>query len=224
MKEFKIRCSQIGKIMTNGRGKNAGMGQTAKTYCETWLKEQIYNRRNEFSSKYTDKGNECEEDSIDFIADYLDLGFAIKNEQFFENDFMCGTPDILQGDLVIDAKNSWDCFSFPLFESDISNKDYWYQLQGYMALTDRNKAKLIYVLSNTPEHLIEAEARRFCFKNGLADLDEGVFEKCYNSMTYDNIKSKHRIKIFDIERDDKIIESIELRVNECREYIKSLIY
>ena len=31
----------------------------AKTYCRTWLKEQLYDRRKGFSSKYTDKGNTC---------------------------------------------------------------------------------------------------------------------------------------------------------------------
>ena len=41
MKEFKIRCSAIGKIMTNPRSKTETLSKTTKTYLEEWSKEQI---------------------------------------------------------------------------------------------------------------------------------------------------------------------------------------
>ena len=43
--EFKIRCSAIGQIMTNGRSGD-GLSQTAKSYCENWVKEKIYSKEN----------------------------------------------------------------------------------------------------------------------------------------------------------------------------------
>ena len=57
MKEFKIRCSAIGKIMTNARSKTETLSKTTKTYLEEWSKEQIYKRKKEVFSKYIDKGN-----------------------------------------------------------------------------------------------------------------------------------------------------------------------
>ena len=84
MKEFKIRASACGQIMGV-----KGLGKTGENYVKTWLKEQIYDRKKEFTSKYTDKGLIVEDNSLDFIADELKIGFIVKNEQFYENDFCC---------------------------------------------------------------------------------------------------------------------------------------
>jgi len=217
--KFICRASQIGAIMTNARSKNEILGQTAKTYCENWLKEHLYNRKKEFSNKYTEKGIAVEDKSIEFISDKLGI-MMLKNEQYFENDFISGTPDLITNDLVIDVKNSFDPFTFPLFNSVIPNKDYYYQLQGYMALTGKNKAKLIYTLMDTPEHIIERECNYYCRSNDLDELE--LYESFKNKMTYSDVEEKYRIKIFDIERDDKIIEEINQRVLDCRYYINSL--
>ena len=129
---FKIRCSAIGQIMTNDRsGKR--MGKTAQSYCEQWLKEQIYQRRYELTSKYTNKGNSVEQESIDFAASVLGWGMTFKNEQPAHNDFMTGTADIVTMRVVRDMKNSWDCFTFTLFD-DEPTKDNILLVQGYMEL------------------------------------------------------------------------------------------
>ena len=226
MKEFLINCSQIGKIMSEPRSKKdkeAGLlSKTAQSYCKDWVKEQIYSRRKEFTSKYTDKGNIMEDHSIDIISDHLGLGMLLKNEQRSENGIMTGTPDIITKELIIDVKNSWDCFTFPLFAEEIPNKDYYYQLQGYMNLTGKWKAKLIYVLSNTPDHLIDREAYYYCKNNGYDEVDNDILTEFYDKMTYDNIDSEYRIKIFDIERDQEVINEINAQVEKCRNYIKTL--
>ena len=216
MKEFKIRASACGQIMGV-----KGLGKTGENYVKTWLKEQIYDRKKEFTSKYTDKGLIVEDNSLDFIADELKIGFIVKNEQFYENDFFQGTPDVVLKDLIIDVKNSWDCFSFPLLEDEIPNIDYFYQLQVYMALTGRKKAKLIYVLSDTPENLIEKEAYWWCKNNGYDELDADIYDAFVKKMTYSEIPNNLKMKIFDIDYDEKVIEKIKERVLECRNLIKS---
>jgi hypothetical protein len=221
--EFKIRCSQIGKIITMPKSKAAKeageLSSGAKTYCETWLKEQLYSRRKEFSSKYTQKGNEVEDNNIDFVAEFYDYGMLAKNEEYYTNEFLTGTPDVITKDTVIDIKSSWDCFTFPLFDTDIPNSDYYWQLQGYMALTGLNKASLIYVLSDTPMHLIEKEAYFYCKNNGYDELDMDILKEFVNKMTYSKIYNKLRVKRFDIEKDEKAIKLIENRVLACRNYI-----
>ena len=218
MKEFKIRCSQIGKIMS-ASGK---LIDGNKSYCETWLKEQLYGRRKEFTSKTTEKGNIVEDESIDFIGEMLDLGFVFKNEKHFENEYMTGTPDILLPDLIIDAKNSWDCFTFPLFEDELPTKDYYWQAQGYMHLTGIKKYKVVYVLSDTPLNIIEKEAYWYCKNNGYDDLDMDIFKQFEEKMTYKNIPNNLKIKSFDIEKNEEDIKKAIEKVTFCREYIKSL--
>lgn len=219
MKEFKIRCSAIGQIMS-ASGK---LIDGNKTYCDTWLKEQIYGRRKEFTSKTTQKGNIVEDNSIDFIADQLNLGFLLKNEKSYEDAFMTGTPDIVIKDLIIDAKNSWDCFTFPLFEQDLPTPAYYWQAQGYMNLTGVNKYKVAYVLSDTPQNLIEREAYWHCKNNGYDDLDIDIYKEFEAKMTYSNISNKLKIKVFDIERNDADIHKIIDKVIMCREYINQQI-
>jgi len=223
IKPFKIRCSAIGQIMTNPRSKTELLSETTKKYCKTWLLEQIFNRRKEFSNKYTEKGIQNEDEGLDFIAKMLNYGMLIKNDEFYYNDFIEGTPDALLPILVIDDKNSWDCFTFPLLETEIPNIDYYYQLQGYMELTGKKQAKLIYTLTDTPEHLIERECRNWCYKNGY-DLDLDIFNEFKSKMTYPDIEDRFKIKIFDIDYDENIIKSIFERVVLCRNYIETLIF
>jgi len=222
MKQFKIRASACGQIMTNDRsGKN--MGKTVQTYCETWLKEQLYNRRKEFSNKYTQKGLIVEDNSLDFVADQLKLGMLIKNEQFFENDFMTGTPDAILKDLIIDVKNSWSWDTFPLFESEIPNKDYYYQAQCYMELTGKKRFKLIYVLSDTPDNLIVQAVRSYVYQNGLDEIDVDLYDLFVAKMTYSDVPDTLKIKVYEIEYDELIIEAIRKRVEDCRLYISELL-
>jgi len=201
---------------------NKELPQTAKTYVEIWVKEQLYSSKKEFSSKQTQKGNECEDESIDFIADMLGLGMLMKNNEYFENDFITGTPDVLI-DYIIDVKNSWDCFTFPLFANAVPNQDYDWQLTGYMWLTGKTNAKLIYVLSDTPAHLIEKEAYYYCKSNGYDELDMDVYLKFVENMTYKNVDSKLKIKVFDIKRDEAKIQAIRERVLLCRKYKDELL-
>lgn len=197
MKQFYIRCSAIGRIMTEPRNKNEELSETAKSYCKEWLTEQIYNKKKEIQNKYLTKGIECEQLGIDRLNETFKEMY-IKNEKEFENDYITGTPDIVGNDLIIDIKNSWDCFTFPLFEKDIPNKDYYWQLQGYMALTGKEKAQLVYVL-------------------------EDYIDEYSNVYDYLGVDNKYRIKVFDTEIDYEAIELINSKVRKCRAYITNLI-
>lgn len=199
MKLFKARASSSGKLMTKPRSKSEVLSKTTKSYLEEWTKEQIYGVRKNIQSKYLTKGNEVEDDAIVYASAEKGWLFAEKNEEYFEDDYFCGTPDVILEDKIIDIKSSWDCFSFPLFYNGIPNKDYYYQLQTYMHLTGKRKAQLVYVLMNTPEEL--------------------TFEESHD---YSEINSKYRIKIFDIEYDGDVIYELAQQVKKSRQYINGI--
>lgn len=198
LREFKIRASAVSQIMTNPRSKSESISQTCKSYLETWVKEQIYGVEKQIKSKYLTKGIDVENLSIDYYAEQYNLGFVLKNQDYFENDFMNGTPDLIHEGFIYDFKSSWDCFTFPLFDTDY-DKGYWMQLQVYMHLTKVNKGKLVYTLQNTPDELV---------------WDEPI--------DYSGLSSKYRIKEFEFDYDPEFIQSVEQRVLECREYINYL--
>jgi hypothetical protein len=215
MKQFKCRASALGEIMGV-----KGLGKTGETYVKSWLKEQVYNRRVEISSKYLSKGLIMEDAGIDLYNEYAGI-FSVKNEQFFENDFICGTPDIILKDEIIDIKCPYDFSTFPLFEKEIPNMDYYYQLQGYMWLTGRKSANLVYTLVDMPEHLIEREAKSKSFQLGY-DFEEVLIDLS-KKLTYSDISIDKKIKCFKIDYNEQIIDKIKTRVEECRNYINSLI-
>lgn len=202
---------------------NPELPKWAKTYCKDWLKGQLLDYRHEFSSKYTDKGNIMEDESIDFIAEQLGYGFLMKNEEYLSNEWMEGTPDVRLIGLIIDAKNSWDASTFPMFETDLPNDNYYWQMQTYMELDDKPRAKLIYTLMDTPDHLIERDARYDSIRQGYEELEKSVYERFVKNLTYKNIDPKLKIKVFDIERNDVDIQKIKDRVIECRKYIEQLL-
>jgi hypothetical protein len=224
---FKIRCSQISQIMTEPKlksDKEAGnLSETAKTYCQNWVKEKLYMRFKEFSTKYTQKGLEVEGDAIKYIAEQLNLGLVFKNEERFENDWLVGTPDLIIADAVIDNKSSWDCFTFPLFDTE-PEKAYWWQLQGYMALTGKQKAMLIYTLMDAPQWIIDSEVEKELRFNRI-NLDEvtwDVREQMSNKYRYQHLTHDLRLKIFEIKRDNEAIEKIYTQVQKCQKYIDFL--
>lgn len=220
---MKIRCSAIGKIMTNPKTKAETLSQTTKTYLQELAVEEVYGIRKEFSSRYTDKGNEVEELSIALCNDVLNLGFIYKNEEHFTNDWITGTPDVNTNEILLDVKSSWDATTFPFFDIELTNKSYFYQMQGYMWLTDKDQSLLCYCLVDTPLQIVEDEIRREHWKASLIEesLDLRQFVELKHIFTH--IPKEKRLKTFKIERDDQVIEAIKTRIEECREYYNDLI-
>ena len=201
---------------------NPELPKGAKTYCELWLKEQVYKRKKRFSNKYTKKGNATEQESIDFVADYLGHGLLIKNEERKIGEFIEGECDVDYKEWIYDVKNSWDCFTFPLYETEIPESDYYGQGQGYMFLWGKKKYKLIYVLSDTPMELIEKEAYYWGRDHGYREVDEDILQEFFEKMTYQDVPDELKIKIFEFDYDQSYIDELETRVKMCREYIDTL--
>ena len=192
----------------------------AETHLRNWSKSKLYGRSKEIGSKYLIKGNAVEEQAIDLLAEYMGEGFLFKNEQQFEDDHITGMPDVIRADRVIEIKSPWDWSTFPAFESKIPESNYFWQCQGYMALTGKDFAQLCYVLCDTPEEQIYKEAKYKAYELGC-DTDD-IIEDIAKGLTYGDIQLESRVKIFDIPRDEKAIENIRRRVEACRVFLSGL--
>lgn len=225
---FIVRCSGIGQIMTNPRNKTdiaAGkLSATCITYVHAWIKSQpeFYNREKNFRSKYTLKGNMCENDSIQFASKYYGWGNVEKNTERKTNSFLTGEGDIILLDSVEDIKNSYSESTFPLFYNEIPIDGYGFQLQGYMELYNKPKSGLVYTLMNAPEKMIEREARARMYELDLDEMEAELYDEVEAEMTYDTIPDELRIKRFGLDRDTKVMELVSDRVDLCRKYILSL--
>ena len=208
--------------MTSPRSKNEILSQTAKTYVEEQVLLAKYGIRKTFSSRYTDKGNLVEDESIRIASEALELGFLIKNDEHFSNEWLTGTPDVNTDDLLLDVKSSWDATTFPFFATEIPTKDYYYQLQGYMELTGKTEALLVYCLVNTPEDMVQDEIRRAHWNANLLEESLDLIDEVQKRHNFDHIPDNRRVKVFEVERDDEVIEQIKERVELCREYYETL--
>lgn len=225
MRIFKVRCSGISQIMTNPKEKGAMLSKTCISYLEKWLKEQpeFYNRSHEIKSKYFDKGNSCEIESMEFAAKVYKWGMVSKNTERRENDFIEGECDIVLAKQIVDIKNSWSDETFPLFDEELPIKGYDSQLQGYMDLWNKEAASVVYTLMDAPEYLVEKEARFKSYEMGLEEVPAELYDQIKADMTYSNLPDSLRIKMFSVIRNDAFIKSVYERVKLCRTYIEGMV-
>lgn len=226
-----FRCSSLGHIMTEPRGKTETLSESCKTHLVDVYVANKYNRRQDLQNKYISKGLMAEEDSITLYS-RVKKRFFLKNEQHLSNEFIKGTPDMFTGleithsDIVIDVKTSWDLYTFFRVHTQDINKMYYWQLQGYMALTGASKALLVYCLVNTPDVIINDEKRRLLWKMGVVtDENPDFIEACKeleHAMTFDDIPRHERVIEFEIERNDADIYKLYSRVKQCRTYLNTL--
>jgi len=223
MKDLLFRCSSLGKLMTDPRTKSETLSETAKSYIQDLFKERELGIYKEFSSRYTDKGLEMEDEAIQFASEVLNWDFVVKNEVRFNNEWLTGEPDINTDNLLADIKCSWSGSTFPLFDETLKNKDYYYQLQGYMMLTGHETSELVYCLMNTPHQIVEDEVRRQHWKLNLIDEDLDVRQAVQEMHNFDQIPNNLRVKRFIVEKDEASQQKIKERVEVAREYYQQLL-
>ena len=193
----------------------------AKSFIKEIVLFDKYGIRQEINNKYLDKGLEVEDLSIELASIVLDTGFLMKNDERFTNEYLTGEPDVLEP--LIDVKSSWSAATFPFFDDTLKNKLYEWQLKGYMMLTGKKEAWLVYALINTPMQLVEDEMRRVSWKRGeLGEVSEEVEREVLSFHTFDDIPVEKRVKAFKVEYTEadekKIIEKVEL----ARKYYNSI--
>ena len=194
-KIYRHRASAAGLLLTNGKDE-LKLGAAMTTHLKKWFAEQKSGVREEIRSKYFDKGNMCEADAIDITAERLGLGILEKNLVHFNDEHFQGTPDVYTDELVIDTKCSWDYTTFLDAVTSPINKDYEAQLQVYMHLLGLKKAKLVYVMLDTPAE---------------ANYGEDIF--------YSHLPINERFFAFDLEYDPKMIAAMQEKVDNARTFL-----
>lgn len=229
-KEILFRCSSLGHLMTESRDKKSPIGKTLQTHLiEKWVQEK-YGRKSDVYSRAINKGLMVEDASIALYGRVKGRFFK-KNEERISNDFICGTPDLFEGPsirqatLIPDIKSSWDIFTFFRNKQDGPvNKMYYWQLQGYMALTGADKSLLAYCLIDTPDTLIESEKRKMAWNMGIIDPDaefSSHFDDLERNMRYDDIPDEDRVIEIEVQRNQADIDRLYQRVVEARIWIET---
>ena len=193
----KFRASSLAEIMTDPKSKDELLSVGGKTCVETIAKQLIYGYTETVSSKYTDKGIQVEDASIELYNSVMFTNH-LKNTERKTNDWITGEADIVDGPKIIDIKSSWSLSTFPVTAAQGINKTYEWQLRAYMWLWNVDFAAVAYCLVDTPEDLIKWEAPELHYVRHIAPelrltlvqytrdkaLEEKIKARCEAANTY----------------------------------------
>jgi hypothetical protein len=205
--------------MTDGR-KPGTIGETCKKYLNEIYISKVYNRTNEISSKFMEKGTLVEEDSMSLLSETRNKLYLKYKGAPLKNELICGTPDIKSG---IDIKSSWNIHTF--FNAELTKANEW-QAHGYMMLTGLQEWEIVYVLVSAPKHLIEREERSLFYKMGVESEEDPTYQmakaELHRNMVFDDITKEKRVKTFIVKHDQEKINALENRILECRELLNEM--
>lgn len=205
MREILIRCSSLGKIMTEPKTLKEGpLSVGAKTYIRELAQQEILGVDFEFSSKETQKGIEVEDESIALLNRVRGLSLA-KNTERRSNGLISGECDLYDAERKRghDLKSSWSAKTFPGWVVDCEDKLYEWQMRGYMWLWDADEWEVNFVLLDTPERLI-----------GFEPLQMHVVS---------HIPEHMRLTSWTIQRDFAKERAIAEKVKAAREYYAEVV-
>ena len=187
--------------------------------CRTWIKkiaqEAFYGYKTQVNSKYCDKGNMVEDDSIELLNSVLftDYKKNVDRKQAHHADgvdWLTGECDIYSASdrLIRDIKSSWSIETFPAFQEDAEKKiklaGYDWQMRGYMILWNASKAIIDVCLVDTPPEL-------------LSDYDNWELHEV------EHIAPEKRITSVVVERSESIEVEIMERYNAANKFYKECI-
>ena len=146
------------------------LSQGAKTLIEEIIDEKVYQYKDQFWSKETDKGNAVEDEAIElynriFFTNYSKTVDGDKYA-YLDTPLMHGHPDVVDADRlkVLDIKSSYTKKTFPKTEEKASKKvkesGYDWQVKAYLWMLrqmtglDWRDGEVAYMLCNTPEELL----------------------------------------------------------------------
>lgn len=159
MRDLLIRCSSLGRLMTEPRTKSEGiLSKGAKTLIRELARQDILGVDFEISTKEMEKGIECEPDSIALLNRVLGLSLS-KNTERKNAHGITGECDLFDPHTRrgYDLKTSWSSRTWPAFAADAEDSVYEWQDRAYMMLWDADAWETDYALVDTPDRLIGYE-------------------------------------------------------------------
>lgn len=230
-KNYKFRPSELYKIMAEPRSKNDVLSETTLTYLSELYIEIRTRRRKIVSTDAMDLGIEREEEAINLYNTVKQTKHK-KNEKTLENNYLRGTPDIIDkfDKKIIDIKIPQDIFTYPKFKLVLNPADkelkpeYYWQMQGYLALTGFKIAQVVYVLLDLPEWYINKQLKNkyyFLTEKGLTEEQINEQLNLYEQQirlnsTYLDLNDEDRIFIYNIERNEEDVQKIYSKIELIR--------
>jgi len=229
IKQFKMRASAADLLLVKPTGNYIQIGVSAGTltHLQKWLLQQIRGRQSQIYAKSIMKGHLKENDSLKRMAKKFGIPELLKNEQYYENQYFCGTPDTPlfpynAKKTVADAKSAKNEDTMPYWGSPVLKKNET-QVQVYMELMGAEQGFVCYCLENPTEQDLDWMARQHCILNGYDEVNEEVWEEVMQIHGMDVFPDEMRIVSFPVTPDPAIIEQLQNGVIACRKALETVV-
>lgn len=202
-------------------------------YLMEWYAWKVYGKKavdkESMEMIPTEKGKKVEAASI-ILLSKVEGKMYQKNDQRIENDFLCGEPDVYEGEdimaatAVTDMKNSLD---YPKFLKQINTpleNKYIKQIKGYGNITGAQDLSITRTLVSFPDEMIMDYQDRIARKMGVIDRDTDSFQEIWQqweqSMIFDDIPMNlrvHKTKVEPFTSEEQTF--LYDRVKYCRDWL-----
>ncbi len=229
------RLQDCEKVLATVKNEPLPLSDGTKSFLTSLYAEIKYGKWNptkDIGNKYTAKGKAAEKDSI-ILVSTLEGEFYEKNDLLVENHWLRGTPDIIVGsdpynaEKIIDVKTPWDCETFfSNLNSETVDPIYYFQMQGYMAITNAPFAEVHFCLVNIPDDMLNSEKMKLFNRSGaMFDTDPAYLKdeaRLVKNLTFDDMAIEERRIKFTIPRNEEDIQRIYRKVEKCRPYLEEI--
>lgn len=204
---------------------DSALSAGGKTHCEEVWNENHYQFRKEFSNKYTRKGEQKEDASIQALSEYLEV-FAEKNETYLKNDFIGGTPDVRleYPRCTIDCKNVYYPDGLKIHNPHAEESDYIWQVHAYNWLDGKERGYVARILMNPPEEQLKGQIWDHWKKSGgIGEPSEDFAMTIEHMYDFESRLPVHeRVRLFEVVTTEDDIKAMQIAVNLFREYYDEL--
>lgn len=174
------------------------------------------------------KGLVKEKDAIQLVTDAFEIPLfrdkrRMKNDRLAAQMDVFDAPKIETSNRVYEIKNCSDLGSFfRQMKAPLKKNDYL-QMQGYLAVTDKEQGEIFYCLTEYPEQVIQEQRDilmvQMCPDGVVTQKFEEHWEFAERKMRYLDMPPRERVFSVLVERDDEVIRKIYDRVDEVREWL-----
>lgn len=201
-----IRCSSLGKIMSEPTAAAAKAGEVlsagAKTYLRQLVAQQVFAFEPQLDARQVRKGLAVEAECIAMVGRRYGLSL-VKNTDRRSDGLITGEADIVYPSAGRDIKAAWSLATFPILAEDCEDKLYEWQMRGYMRLWDVPEWHVDYCMVSTPDDLIGWES---------PELHK-----------VDYIPEAQRITTWTVKRDAEKEALIDSKVRAAQDYMREVI-
>jgi hypothetical protein len=200
-----------------------GLSDTAKSAIIDVYLDKKEGRKKIITNKFTIKGNEQEDLSIAVYASFTQKWIK-KNEKVYKNDWLEGTPDVVLEDKILEIKTKFDRFTFAKTDKTKALEQYYWQVQGYLLLTNKQQAELVLTCVDSDDFTIYNEVKKEAYVQGI-DFDSQAYQELENQIrhnhTYNDLQVEEKLKIIPIDRNEEDINRLKTQINRARSFLSS---